>query len=390
MNERQSRSPTRPPPLAGVRVLDLSRLLPGPLCAQHLADLGAEVIKIEDPATGDYVRPSLRSLVNRGKEGLTLNLKSEEGCEIFFRLLAEADVVLESFRPGVMARLGLGYEALHERRPAIVHCAITGYGQSGPRRDSAGHDINFLALSGVLDQTGAADGPPVLPGFLVSDILGGTLTAAMGILAALVEARATGRGRFIDVSMADAVVAHSVLPLAELHDSGHVASRGRGSHTGGAPRYGIYATRDGRHIAVGAQERKFWDMLCDALGLPDLKEKHRATGPESEKVRASLGRVFASRDATEWVALLEPLDCCVSPVLAFEEALAEPGYAARGTVRRDKAGARATLGFPLAMSEFDCPADRPSPKRGEHTDRILARLGYGPDRVAALREQGAI
>jgi len=368
MNTGRAQRERRPPPLAGVRVLDLSRLLPGPLCAQHLADLGAEVIKIEDPTIGDYARPSIRNLANRGKRGMTLNLKNETGRSIFFQLLASADVVLESFRPRVMARLGLGYEVLSGRRPAIVHCAITGYGQFGPRHEAAGHDVNYLAIAGVLDQTGIADGPPVLPGFLISDILGGTLTAAMGILAALFEARQTGRGRFIDVSMADAVMAHSVIPLAELHDTGSVQSRGRGSHTGGAPRYGVYATRDGRYLAVGAQERKFWNVLCDALGLPALKEHHQATGAQAEEVREDLRRTFASRDAADWLSLLEPLDCCVTPVLRYEEALVDSGFAERETVRLAGSSGPSVLGFPLVMSDYECPSDRKSPEQGEHTE----------------------
>jgi crotonobetainyl-CoA:carnitine CoA-transferase CaiB-like acyl-CoA transferase len=379
---------TRPPPLAGVRVLDLSRLLPGPLCAQHLADLGAHVIKIEDPKVGDYVRPAIRNLANRGKEGLTLDLKSAAGRDIFLRLLDSSDVVLESFRPGVMARLGLGYDTLAARRPSIVHCAITGYGQSGPRSAAAGHDINYLGLSGVLDQTGAEGGAPVIPGFLISDILGGTLTAAMGILAALVDARATGKGRFVDVSMADAVMAHCVLPAAELNEHGHAHPRGQGPHTGGKPRYNVYAARDGRYIAVGAQEKKFWDTLCDALGMPALKPKHDPAPGEAADVHAALARAFATRDAADWLATLEPLDCCVGPVLTVEEALAHPGFAARGTVARE--GNAVALGLPLAMSGHRVPFERRSPARGEHTEAILGRLGFASAEIGALRDQGVV
>ncbi len=371
-------------------MLDLSRLLPGPLCAQHLADLGAHVVKIEDPKVGDYVRPAIRALANRGKEALTLDLKAGEGRAIFLELLDAADVVLESFRPGVMERLGLGYDVLSARRPSIVHCAITGYGQDGPRRAAAGHDINFLALAGVLDQTGAADGAPVIPGFLISDILGGTLTAAMGILAALMDARATGQGRFVDVSMADAVMAHCVLPLAEFNESGKVHARGRGTHTGGAPRYNVYAARDGRYLAVGAQERKFWDALCDALGLAHLKPRHQATGSDAEQVARELRAAFAQRDAADWMAVLGPLDCCVSPVLSSEEAFADAGFRARGTISHPGQGAPAAFGFPLSMSGFACPANRRSPTRGEHNEAILARLGYAPAEIDALRTRGII
>jgi crotonobetainyl-CoA:carnitine CoA-transferase CaiB-like acyl-CoA transferase len=378
----------RPAPLAGVRVLDLSRLLPGPLAAQHLADLGAHVIKIEDPKLGDYVRPAIRALANRGKEALTLDLKSEAGRAIFLRLLDEADVVLESFRPGVMERLGLGYEALAARRPSIVHCAITGYGHSGPRRNAAGHDINFLAATGVLDQTGREGEAPVIPGFLLSDILGGTLTATVGILAALVDARATGHGRFIDVSIADAVLAHNILPLAELNESGSVHARGTGSHTGGVARYNVYACRDGRYLAVGAQEKKFWDVLCEALELPALKERHQAKGEAAREARAELAREFARRDAADWAARLEPLDCCVSLVRTCEEAVADPAFAERGVVVRREG--EVAFGLPFAMSGHRAPHGARSPSRGEHTGAILARLGYDAAAIERLRAQGVV
>ncbi len=378
----------RPPPLAGVRVLDLSRLLPGPLCGQHLADLGAEVIKIEDPDVGDYVRPAMRALANRGKRALTLNLKTDAGREAFLRLVDTADVVLEGFRPGVMARLGVGYETLAARRPSLVFCAISGYGQEGPRRDVAGHDINYLGHCGVLDATGPADGPPVLPGFLVSDLMGGTITATMGVLAALVDARATGRGRFVDVSITDALMAHCVMQLADLHD-GVATERGRGRYTGGAPRYGVYAAADGRYLAVGAQERKFWDAFCEAIGHPELKEHHYASGEKAREVRATVARAVASRSADEWMAVLGPLDCCVSIVATFAEAIEDPAFAARGTVNRREDGTYA-LGFPVAMSEFECPVNRPSPSRGEHTDEILAELGYSAEDIAAMRDGRAV
>jgi crotonobetainyl-CoA:carnitine CoA-transferase CaiB-like acyl-CoA transferase len=298
--------------------------------------------------------------------------------------------VLDGFRPGVMDRLGLGYRTLAQHKASIVHCSITGYGQHGPRRDAAGHDINYLALSGVLDMTGRAGEPPALPGFLLCDILGGTLCAAMGILAALLDARSTGRGRFIDVSMADAVMAHCVLPLAEYQDSGAVHARGTGSHTGGAPRYNVYATRDGRYLAVGAQEKKFWDVLCDALQMPDLKRHHQPDAAQAREVEARLRAAFARRDAQAWLALLEPLDCCVTPVLTFEEALAQPGFRERGTVRPGNAQPALVLGLPFVMSDLVSAAYRPAPAPGADTVRILEQLGYAAGRIGALRARGVI
>lgn len=381
---------SRPAPLAGVRVLDLSRLLPGPLCGQHLADLGAEVIKIEDTGAGDYARPALRALVNRGKKGMTLNLKSEAGLRILLELVDRSDVLLESFRPGVMERLGAGWERLRARRPALVYCAITGYGQDGARARAPGHDINYLALAGVLDQTGSPGGVPVLPGFLLGDLLGGTLAAATGILAALVEARATGRGRFIDVSMTDAVLAHSILAFAELNESGHVRERGRGSHTGGMPRYGLYATRDGRYLAVGAQEKKFWDTLCAAIGAPELAGSHALEGDAAAPVRARLERIFATRDLDEWMSVLEPVECCVSPVRSFAEAVADPETRRRGTVVPAPDGAGTLPGMPFAIEGLACDATRPSPRRGQHNAEVLGLLGYGDEDRERLAAQGVI
>lgn len=377
-------------PLEGVRVLDLSRLLPGPLCAQHLCDLGAHVIKIEDPQVGDYARPAIRALVNRGKKGLTLNLKTERGREIFLRLVDRADVVLESFRPGVMKRLGLDYSTLQSRRPSLIYCAVTGFGQSGPRNAAPGHDINYVAVSGVLDRTGSADGPPVIPGFLLADILGGTLTAAMGILAALLGARASGRGRFIDVSMADALLAHCVLPLAEFHESGSPGGRGQGRHTGGLARYNIYEARDGRFIAVGAEESKFWNVLCEAIGAPDLIDATDSPLLSESEVIGRLKAIFAQREAADWIALLEPLDCCVTPVLSFEEALSDSHIATRTVIRDARTGKPSAFRSPFAMSDCEPTGNPPSPRRGEHNREILESIGYLSSEIRELASAGVI
>ena len=370
-------------------MLDLSRLLPGPLCAQHLADLGAEVIKIEDPEVGDYARPAIRERVNRGKKGLSLNLKSEAGRGIFFRLVDTADVLLESFRPGVMRRLGLDSSILRERRPSLVYCAITGYGQTGSRSEAPGHDINYVALSGTLDRTGGQSGPPVIPGFLLADILGGTLTAAMGILAALLGVRATGQGRYLDVSMLDALVAHSVLPLAELVEAGTTPARGQGLHTGGVARYGVYETRDQRFIAIGAEESKFWNVLCKAIGAPELADGPGITAPPESVVAERLRAIFRQRDAADWLALLEPLNCCVSPVLTFAEALADPDIGRR-TLVRDDAGRPLGFRCPFVMSGLDAASHAGSPSRGQHNREILEALGYAPAEIARLAAERVI
>ena len=370
-------------------MLDLSRLLPGPLCGQHLADLGAEVIKIEDPEVGDYARTAVRRLVNRGKKGLSLNLKTEAGREIFMRLVATTDVLLESFRPGVMARLELGPERLMAERPSLVYCAITGYGQIGSRAHAPGHDINYVALSGTLERTGTPNGPPVIPGFLLADILGGTLTAAMAILAALFGARASGQGRIIDVSMADALVGHSILPLAELEE-GVSSRRGQGLHNGGIARYNIYRARDGRFIAIGAEETKFWNVLCNALGAPDLADHPGTPRPPEALVAERLQMIISERDASEWLAILEPLDCCVSPVLTFEEALTEPDIASRTVIRDDATGNAVGFRSPFLMSGMHRQATGGAPSRGEHSREILESLGYDALQINSFVAKGVI
>ena len=269
----------RAKPLAGIRVLDLTRLLPGPLCTLHLADLGADVIKIEDPTVGDYARgagsgtehaPSAYFLcVNRNKRGLCLDLTQAAGREVFYDLAKTAHVVIESFRPGVVGRLGIDYESIRNINPRIVYCAITGYGQTGPYRDRAGHDLNYCAYAGVSDQIGVRNGPPVVPNIQLADIAGGTLTAVMGILAALLDAERNGAGRYVDVAMADGALATAIIPLAGYLDYGKVAPRGADMLSGGLPCYGVYETADHRHMAIAAPEDKFWRALCNALQRPD-------------------------------------------------------------------------------------------------------------------------
>lgn len=375
----------RPKPLAGIKVLDLTRLLPGPLCAQHLADLGADVIKIEDRGRGDYARPALRRLVNRNKRALRLDLKRPEGVALFRRLARSANAIVEGFRPGVMARLGLGFQKLAADNPRLVYCAITGYGQDGPYRDVPGHDLNYCGLAGVVDDTGAADQPPALSSFLLGDILGGTLTAVMGILAALLDAERTGQGRLVDVAMADAVLAHNVLALAAINDGGTLPPRGRGTHTGGNARYGLYPTRDGRYVSVAAQEKPFWDALCETVGRPDLKEQHAASGEPGQPVRAALEEAFAGQPLAYWQQKLRGSQTCAEPVLTLAEALDHPQFAARGLVRRDGKG-EAYFAFPVKLSDYGFTVDCEAPAAGQDTDDILDELGLSTDDIGRLRE----
>ncbi len=384
---------TRPAPLAGIRVLDLTRLLPGPMCTQHLADFGAAVIKIEDTGAGDYARTLgpmrgdtsvLFELVNRNKRGIRLDLKKPEGLAVLLRLAKDADILVEGFRPGVMDKLGAGYAALSTVNPRIVYCSITGYGQDGPYAQRAGHDINYIGYAGVGDQIGAAGGPPVLPNFQIADLLGGALVPAMGILAALVDARTSGRGRHVDVAMADAVLAHAVFPLLDTLAAGSTPPRGSTMLAGELPCYGYYATRDGRYMAVGALEAKFWETLCDALGCPELKPQHLVYGDAAAPVKARLAAIFATRTQSEWTAHFAGIDCCVSPVLTMQEALENEQFLARGMI-----GSGPSFAQPVKLGTNDAP-DRPVPAPGEHTDAVLGEAGFSVSEIALLRACGAI
>ena len=381
-------------PLAGLKVLDLTRLLPGPVCTLHLADLGAEVVKIEDTGAGDYSRtmglgaaPGEDSfffrVVNRNKRGMRLDLKQPAGVEIFLRLAHDADVIVESFRPGVVDKLGVGYEAVKAVNPRIVYCAITGYGQDGPWRDRAGHDLNYIATAGVLDQIGEAGGPPVIPNLQIGDLLGGALTAAMGILAAVIGARATGEGRYVDVSMTDATFAHAYTGLLSVLARGATQPRGTDDLNGGVPGYGLYRTQDDRWMAVGALETKFWQVFCNALERPDLAPFGLARGADGERTRAELDALFASRPLAHWTALFERFDCGVTPVLTFEEAMAHPQLAARGMLP-DADGLR-QFAPPLKMSGLDFAVRSPSPKVGADGTAILRAAGYRDEQIADLR-----
>lgn len=385
-------------PLEGVRVLDLTRLLPGPLATQHMADYGAEVIKIEDTGAGDYARTMgamggdtswFYQVVNRNKRSLRLDLKQEAGRGLFLRLVETADVVVEGFRPGVMARLGLGHEALAERNPRVVLCSITGYGQTGPYALRAGHDINYLGYAGVLDQIGTAGGSPALSNVQIGDLLGGTMGAVMGIMVALFEAQRSGQGRHVDVSMTDASFAHAIFPLTEVLAHGGVPPRGEALLSGGVPCYGVYETADGRHMAVGALEEKFWHLLCDTLARPDLKPGHLAEGEEGGRVRAEVAAIFRTRSQREWVQVFDAVDCCVTPVLRLEESLQDPQLQARGMVM--EVGGVRQFGPPVRMSPAVARPVQPAPARtGEDSATILAELGLGGDEIERLRAQAVI
>jgi crotonobetainyl-CoA:carnitine CoA-transferase CaiB-like acyl-CoA transferase len=339
---------TLPLPLDGLRVLDLTRLLPGPLATRHLAELGAEVVKIEGPAeqgqddgtrtmgqTPDERRSGEPALtfreLNRGKQLLRLDLRHPEGVAALIDMARTADVLVEGFRPGVMAKLGLGWDVLHAANPRLVVCAISGYGQHSAWAHRAGHDINYIAMAGVLDQIATVDGDLALPNFQIGDLMGGTQAAVSGVLAALLSAQRTGQGRFVDISMAHEVLRHHVLASFTLKTTGRTPPPGRDLLSGGAPCYGVYRTADGRHLAVGALEPKFWQAVCATLERPEWSDRHWSAGlvpggAPSMALRAELAALIAGQPLAHWVARFEAVDACVTPVLRLDESLGHPVF----------------------------------------------------------------
>jgi alpha-methylacyl-CoA racemase len=314
-------------PLSGIKILDLTRLLPGPLCTLHLADLGAEVIKIED-SFGDYARyvPPMQNknsafflAVNRNKKSLILNLKTEEGKNKFLELAKTADVIVESFRPGVMEKLGLSYNKISKVNTKIIYCSITGFGQTGPWASKAGHDLNFMALSGVLYNK--SNKRPQIPSFQIGDIVGGSLTAALCILASIIQRAKTGKGDYIDISILDGLIAHSVTALANSRSIELSGMDTTDLLTGELHCYNIYETSDNRHVALAALEYKFWEKFCLAINREDLFSEHMSIGNQGKKTKAELELIFKSKTFNEWVQFFEETDCCLTPVLGINEAV---------------------------------------------------------------------
>ncbi len=364
-------------PLSGVRVIDLTRLLPGAFATLMLAELGAEVIKIEDPAGGDPMRrlPPLVGgrglydlLLNRGKKSVGVDLKTAAGRAIVERLTARADVVIESFRPGTARRLGVSAEQVRARNPRIIHCAITGYGQTGPYAERPGHDLNYVAVSGLL----SADRPDplTLPRMFIADVGGGAAHAVIGILAALFGRERHGEGAALDISMHEAALYWVMLPAARELVEGGVTAEGELPTFGRHACYNVYRTADGERVALGALEPKFWHSFCAAVGRPDLVERHLSDESDQAALIAEVGRVFAERSRDEWIAFFSSHDVCLTPVNRPAEALADPHVIARQAVTRAGHGARA-MRPPFLSTPVDL---RPAPDVGADTDDVLAGL----------------
>ena len=390
-------------PLSGIRILDLSRLLPGAYASQMMADLGADVVKVEEPGTGDYGRfmpphgPGGMSLyfvaINRNKRSITINLKTEQGREIFQRMVRQADVVLESFRPGVMERLSLGYEQLKELHPGIIYCAISGYGQDGPYRLRAGHDLNYAGYAGLLHYNRSSYGEPAMPPTQLGDLAGGSYMAIIGILTAIVGRTQTGVGRKIDVSMTEGVM--SLLPLVTTSylNTGKAPRPGHSSLDGGLPCYNIYETKDGKHVTLAALEPKFWHTFCTHVGHLELLPFHMPVGPgEREQAMDMLRTIFKTKTRDEWVAELGETDACIGPVYSIDEALNDPHAQSRGISVSSGAGAETFQTLPSfpRISENEYEQRYAPPTIGEHTSELLHEAGYSDEEIAQFTAGGAI
>jgi len=388
-------------PLEDLRVLDLTRLLPGPFCTLLLADMGADVIKVEDPGMGDYLRwnPPLGSsgmslhfhTINRNKRSIALDLKKKEGRELLLELAGWAEVLVEQFRPGVMDRLGLGYEVVKEVNPSIVYCSITGYGQDGPYRDVAGHDINYLGYAGVLGLTGHADGPPVISGVQIADLGAGGMYGALSILMAYIHVLKTDEGQHLDVSMLDGSVSWLTINTGEFFAGGEAPGRGEQVLHGLWPCYNIYPAADG-YMAVGALEEKFWRRTCELLGRPEYAAEQFNAGKRDE-LFSWLSGELSKKTRAQWMEIFADEDCCVSPVLSLDEVSRDPQVMHRKMmvqVDDDKLGRATTLGIPVKFSRTPGEIRSSAPFQGENTDEVLRMLGCSTEEIERLKEEGVV
>jgi alpha-methylacyl-CoA racemase len=381
-------------PLTGIRVLDLTRLLPGPYMTRVMAELGAEVIKIEDPKGGDYARwmppiagdppsSSMFNELNRGKKSVALDLKRPQAQVAMRALTAKADVLVDSFRPGVLARCGLDPKALMEANPRLIYCAMTGFGLTGPDADRAGHDIGYLARSGAIAVSGAKQAPFV-SGIQVADI-GGAFIALSGVLAAIVERSRTGKGRVVDTALSEVGLAFGVANFGALH-GGLDVKRGTQVLDGSRPCYTLYETKDGRHLAVGALEPKFWTAFVKAIGLPDLEYSGLDSAERGDQVRARVETKLKERTRDEWTELFRDVEACVEPVLDLEEVERDPHHEARRITATTPAGPY--VRSPIRITDWPPTVEArsltPAPALGEHTAAILREAGLDETTTKAL------
>jgi len=387
-------------PLKGIRILDLSRLLPGPLATQMLADMGAEVIKIEDQNSPDYIRffppfvgddSALYLSLNRNKRNIALNLKSQEGKEIFLSLVKSADVVIEQFRPGVLDKMGIGYEQAKSINPKIIYVAVTGFGQTGPYSQKAGHDLNYISIAGLLSNIGTKE-KPVIPGVQIADVAG-SYAAVNGCLAALLHCQKTGEGQFVDISMTDAAMPFATLIHANAWADGKNIQRGNFQLSGALANYNLYETADAKFIALGALEPKFWITFCDAVNKPEWKNKIIAPEDEINKLKEEVTALFKSKTRQEWEAFSEQHDVCLSPVLETLELHNNVQLKDRTMITETETGIDKklnTIGAAIKFSGSENQPLQPAPKLGNDTNALLSELGFDEQKITEYKTKGII
>ncbi|OQY14082.1 MAG: carnitine dehydratase [Desulfobacteraceae bacterium 4572_187] len=372
--------------LSGIKVLDLSRLLPGPYCSMILADHGARVIAIEDRRFMDD--GLFFSQAYRNKEHMSLNLKTEEGKKIFFRLANDADVILEGFRPGVVQRLGVDYGAVCKVNQKIIYCSISGYGQTGTYRDRAGHDVNYLSIAGALDLIGQANHPPSIPGIQIADIAGGGMNAAIGILMALFSRERTGKGQYIDISMTDGMVGFMPGAFFLKQITGKFPERGDSMLSHRYACYNTYETADGRYISVGAVENRFWRKLCEFLEAPEYTPLQYDEN-RCQEIIDFMKAAFLKKTFAQWKKDLAGIDACCEPIQNFSEVLKDPLFSEREMIVEvaDKDGKKTlTIGVPVKLSETPGSVSTAPVSFGENTEAILKELGYSSKRIKELSD----
>ncbi len=390
-------------PLSTLKILDFSTLLPGPFASMMLADMGADILRIEAPKRPDMVRlmpafgeetSAWHALLNRSKRSLALDLKKVGAVEIVKDLIQSYDIVLEQFRPGVMDRLGIGYEVLSEVNPQLIYCAITGYGQSGPYRDRAGHDNNYLALAGVMHHTGRKESGPLPLGVQVADIGGGSYGAVTGLLAAVIHRQQTGEGQYVDISMFDGAVAWNG-PVASHYLVGGLDQDWESMTLNGGTYYDFYQTAEGRYLAVGSLEPKFWTGFCQAIDRPDLIEAGFKIYDleQQQRLKTEIQETLKQRPLAEWVDIFAEVDVCVEAVLNHAEMVAHPQTQARQMivdVPKPDGTSQAQVGSPFKFSKCEPTYKHIGVSLGAHTDEVLAELGYSSKKIEQLRTAGVL
>jgi crotonobetainyl-CoA:carnitine CoA-transferase CaiB-like acyl-CoA transferase len=391
-------------PLEGIKVLDLSRLAPGPFCSMMLGDLGADVLLVEAPADGklaglvlgqrnvDEEKVRAYNMMGRNKRSIVLNLREQEAREIFYRLADDADVVLEGFRPGVVKRLGVDYETLIERNPRLVYCSLSGFGQTGPYSGLVGHDINYISVAGALGMIGWPDTPPAIPMNLLADFAGGGMHAAYGILAGLLARERTGRGQHVDIAMSDGVMYLLASLAGNVLMGGASPTRGGTALNGSVPFYNVYQCSDGGWISIGSLEPHFWVNLCKVMEREDFIP-HQWDSSKRAEISAHFREQFASKPRDEWFEILKQTDICVGPVYSLEEALSDPHNLAREMVvevDHPTLGSVRHVGIGTKLSETPGRVRSTAPRPGQHTDGVLGQLGIDASSIASLKERGIV